>query len=87
MDCSGREGLYVLLTTTDDLDQPVVPRILVWVPSSLSFPQKISLHCSSNMFYFPFIKYYTKVLPIIHSLLMMKCNPRSPDVAPNFAYH
>lgn len=68
----------MLLTTTEDGDLPMVPRLLMWGPSSLSFSQKISVHCFSNTFYFPFSKCYTKELSTIHSLL--------PDVAPNVAY-
>lgn len=60
MNDSGK-GLYVLHTTADDVDQPVVPRMLRG-PSYLFFSQKISLHYSSDIFYFLFTKCFAKEL-------------------------
>lgn len=78
------KGFYVLFTTADDVDQPVVPRMLMWGPSYLLFPQKISLHCSPDTFYFLFIKCFAKELSAIHSLLLPTLMP--PSIAPNFAH-
>lgn len=52
MNDSGKE-LHVLFSTAEDVDDPVVPRMLKG-PFYLLFPQKISLHCSYDTFYFYF---------------------------------
>lgn len=80
MNDSGK-GLYymiVLFSTVDDVDEPVVPR-MVRGPSYLLFPQKISLQCSYDAFYFLFLKCFAEELSAIHSLLLL--TPR-PSVLP-----